>query len=293
MCIIVLKNKKTMKIHILVLLQVLLITSCKPFPKEELTFRDIEIFKNTIAWDLAQAVEDNDAQEIQDILKHNPKIVNFQDSVFGSTVLMWAVGSRNYKSAKALLDNGANPDIISKIGTTALFEAISFAWDDVRANGDSKFVKLLLDYKADPNICYCAPKKEGETNSTECGTSPLIYSIYRGFEKVKLLVNAGASINYTTPSKNTAACEALLLKDVESAYFLIVQNKAKVTEPFYFHSLNDADTIVFSKPHYPVDLLIDWTFDLKSPEYQKKKEIIAEFERQGVDYESRKIIAAQ
>jgi hypothetical protein len=215
-------------------------------------------------------------------------LANFQDPVFGTTALMWAISSGKYNATKTLLENGANPNIKSKTGTTALFQAVSFSWEDAKADENPKFVKLLLDYKADPNINYCAPKVKGETSPIECGTSPLIHSIYRGLDKVKLLVNAGAIINYATKSGNTAAYEALFLKDVNSAYFLIVQNQAKITNPVYSYSLNDADTIDVSKPHYPVDLLLDWTFELNSLEYQKKKEIISEFKKQGVDYESRK-----
>jgi hypothetical protein len=40
--------------------------------------------------------------------------------------------------------------------------------------------------------------------------------------------------------------------------------------------------------HYPVDLLLDWTMEINSSDYQKKKQIIAEFMNQGIDYESRK-----
>ncbi|MFT4072877.1 MAG: hypothetical protein QM654_13260 [Dysgonamonadaceae bacterium] len=94
--------------------------------------------------------------------------------------------------------------------------------------------------------------------------------------------------DYKTKSGNTASYESLLMKDVNAAYFLIVEHKAKITEPVYSYSLNDADTIDMTKPHYPVDLLLDWDFELNSSEHQKKKEIIAEFEKQGVDYESRK-----
>jgi hypothetical protein len=277
-----------MRIYIIILLQALLVISCNQKLKEELTIQNIEIFKKTIAWDLVQAVDENDISEIKSILNQNPKLVNFQDPIFGTTVLMWAVSSEKYDAAKALLDNGANPNIISKIRTTALFEAISFAWNDTKANDDPKFVKLLLDYKADPNINYCSPKIEGQTDPIECGTSPLMHSVSRGFEKVKLLANAGAEIDYKTKSGNTASYQALLMEDVNSAHFLIVEKKAKITEPVYSFSFNDADTIDVSKPHYPVDLLLDWTFEINSSDYQKKKEIIATFKNQGIDYERRK-----
>jgi ankyrin repeat protein len=277
-----------MRIYIIILLQALLVISCNQKLKEELTIQNIEIFKKTIAWDLVQAVDENDISEIKSILNQNPKLVNFQDPIFGTTVLMWAVSSEKYDAAKALLDNGANPNIISKIRTTALFEAISFAWNDTKANDDPKFVKLLLDYKADPNINYCSPKIEGQTDPIECGTSPLMHSVSRGFEKVKLLANAGAEIDYKTKSGNTSSYQALLMEDVNSAHFLIVEKKAKITEPVYSFNFNDADTIDVSKPHYPVDLLLDWTFEINSSDYQKKKEIIATFKNQGIDYERRK-----
>lgn len=277
-----------MRNYILVLLQLVLVIGCNRKTKEELTVQDIEIFKNTEAWNLIQAVDDNDVSEIQGILKQHQNLANFQDPVFGTTALMWAISSEKYNAAKTLLENGANPNIISKTGTTALFRAVSFSWEDTKANENPKFVKLLLDYKADPNINYCSPKIEGQTDPIECGTSPLIHSVSRGFEKVKLLVKAGAEINYRTKSGKTASYEALLMKDVNTAHFLIAEHKAKITEPVYSYSLNDADTIDITKPHYPVDLLLDWVFELNSSEYEKKKEIISEFKKQGVDYESRK-----
>jgi ankyrin repeat protein len=201
---------------------------------------------------------------------------------------MWAICSEKYLPAKVLLENGANPNIISTTGTTALFGAISFGWNETMAKKDENFVKLLLDYKANPNINYCAPITEGEISPIECGTSPLIHSISRGFEKVKLLVESGADINYKTKSGNNAAYEALLMKDIEAAYFLIVEHNAKITEPVYSYSLDNADTLDQNKMHYPVDLLLDWTMEINSSDYQKKKQIIAEFMNQGIDYESRK-----
>ncbi len=278
-----------MKSNLLILLVLTIFAACRgQETRGELTVRNIEIFKNTDAWDLIQAVDDNDVTAIQNILDLNRKLIDFQDSIFGTTPLMWAVSAEKYNAAKVLLENGADPNLISKTGTTALFRAISFSWYDYKADTNSKFVKLLLDYKADPNIPYCSPKVEGETAVTECGTSPLMHAVSRGSEKIKLLVNAGANIDYKTKSGRTAAFEALLLEDVDAAYFLIVEHKAKITEPVYFYSLNEADTIDTSKPHYPVDLLLDWIFGLNSSNYQKKKAIIMEFSRQGVSYEDRK-----
>lgn len=277
-----------MKKYIIILLQILLVIGCNQKSKKVLNVEDIEIFKNTVGWDLIQSVDKNNIPEIQNILKQNRKLVNFQDPFFGTTALMWAVSSDKYQSAKTLLDYEANSNLISKTGTTALFRAISYSRDDTHVNEDPKFVKLLLAYKADPNINYCSLKIEGQTDPIECGTSPLMYSVSRGFEKVKLLVNAGADINYHTTTGKTAAIEALLMKDINTTYFLVVEKKADISQPYYFYSLTNDTVIEKEQPHYPVDLLLDWVFDLNSLEYQKKKEIIEEFKKQGVEYKSRK-----
>lgn len=262
--------------------------SCNQTKKEDLTVQDKEIFENTVAWNLIEAIDANDISEIKSILIQNPECTNFQEPLWGTTPLMWTISTEKYESAKALLENGANPNIISNTGATALFRAISFSWDDTQADENSKFVKLLLDNKADPNINYCSPKIKGQTDPIECGTSPLMHSVSRGFEKTKLLVDAGSEINYKTKSGKTASYEALLLQDVNTAHFLIVGNSADITKPVYSYSLNDEDTLNMSKPHYAIDLLLGWVYPINSLEYQKKKEIILEFKKQGIDYESRK-----
>lgn len=277
-----------MRKYILIYLHLFLIISCNQNTKEDLTVQDIKIFKNTPAWDLTQAVDKQDISEMKSILKEDKSLLNYQEPVFGMTVLIRAISSEKYKATKELLENGANPNIISKIGTTALFKAISFSWEDTKVNDDPKFVKLLLDYNADPNISYCSPVKAGQTDPIECGTSPLMYSVSRGFEKAKLLINAGAEINYKTKSGNTPAYEALFMKDVDLAFYLIVNKNAIVTEPVYSYSLNDENIIERDKPHYPVDLLLDWDFEIGSDEYAKKVMIVQAFQKQGVSYSERK-----
>ena len=277
-----------MRKYILIYLHLFLIISCNQNRKEELTVQDIEIFKNTPAWDLAQAVDKQDISEMKSILKKDESLINYQEAVFGTTLLMRSISSEKYNATKELLENGANPNIISKIGTTALFKAISFSWEDTKANDDPKFVKLLLDFKANPNITYCSPTIEGQTDPIECGTSPLMYSISRGIDKTKLLIDAGADIDYKTKLGVTAAIEALLLKDVNASYSLVVDKKAKITEPYYFYSLTNDATIEKGKPHYPVDLLLDWDFEIGSEAYIKKMLIVQEFQRQGVNYSERK-----
>lgn len=277
-----------MKNIFLVFFPFVFIAGCSQKSNVGMTVQDIEIFKNTPSWELVKAVEKDDFSRIKKILKKDKSLVNFQEPMFGTTVLMRAVNTEKYETAKLLLDYGADPNIVSNIGTFALFETISFSWKDKNANGNPKFVKLLLNYGANPNLTYCSPKIEGENDPIECGTSPLIHAVSRGMEKAKLLIQKGADINYKTKSGNTASYEALLMKDVDLAYFLIVEKNAKITDPVYLYSVTEDNRIQYENPHYPVDLLIDWVFELNSKEYKMKMEIVKKFEQQGINYQDRK-----
>lgn len=264
------------------------LVSCADKRDKKLTVEDIEIFRDTPAWDFAKALEKSNLRKAKKILADNGDLVDYQDPEFGTTLLMRAISTENFKAVEFLLENAANPNIVSTTGTTALFRAVSHSWKDVTANTDPKYVKIMLEYGADPNIPYCAPEAEGTTSPIECGTSPLMYATQRGFEKVKLLVEAGAKIDYKTELGKTAAIIALLNEKVDVAHFLIVEKKAKVNEPYYYYNLFDRSKIIYEKPHYPIELLENWLFNLGSEEHKLKMEIVEEFKRQGQDYWSMK-----
>jgi len=253
-----------------------------------LTIHDIEIFQGTPAWDVATAVDNDDAVKIKALLERDTMLVNYQEPVYGLTLLIRAIGTEKYQSAKQLLESGANPNITTKTGTSALFEATSYSWNDTKANGDPKFVKLLLNNGANPNQNYCSPAIKGQTDPIDCGTSPLMHSVSRGVEKTKLLVEFGADINYKTKLGTTASIFALMNKDVNSAYFLITEKKASVSDPYYYYSLTNDTIIEKDKPHYPVGLLLDWVYEIGSKEHIKKMAIVKEFHRQGIDYSKAK-----
>ena len=265
----------------------LLTSCCSQHKYKKLSVKDIEIYRNTPAWDLANALDDLKLNKARKILAREGKdLVNYQDPIFETTLLMRAISKENYEATTFLLENGADVNIISfKTGTTALFEAISHSWEDVTANEDPRFVKILLENGANPNTPYYAPKMKGATSLIEYGTSPLMYATLMGFEKVKLLVNFGADINYKTELGTTASTDALLMEEVEVAHYLIVEKKAKVSEPFYFYHLGGPDRAInYDKPHWPISLLEDWLFPLDSKKHILKMEIVKEFKRQGHDY---------
>ena len=48
---------------------------------------DYRLFHDTPAWELAKAVWDNDVEKIDEEVKKNPKIINYQEGKYGNTLL--------------------------------------------------------------------------------------------------------------------------------------------------------------------------------------------------------------
>ncbi|WP_110956449.1 ankyrin repeat domain-containing protein [Massilibacillus massiliensis] len=262
--------------------------------KGEYKISNINIFKDTPVWELAVAVKEQKTATIEKLAKDKPELLNYQEPKYKLTLLLWAIGMEKYDAAEALLKCGADPNIASvRYETyseqTPLSLATRFSWIDNDAKEDPKYVKLLLKYGADPNWSYI-----GHEHGTEPGTSILMQSIGCGIEKTKALVEAGADINHKTKSGRTAAIKALLAGSPTStlernvyAHYLIVEKKAKILEPYY--RLKTYDNEDPNEQFFPVDLLRDWIYDIGSPRYKMKMEIVEEFARQGVNYWDTKI----
>src|SRR5471030_3301290 len=63
---------------------------------------NVNIYRDTPAWDLAIAVRDEDTNAIEKIVKDKPELLNYQDPKYGATLLLWSVGMEKYESAEAL-----------------------------------------------------------------------------------------------------------------------------------------------------------------------------------------------
>ncbi|AJQ29488.1 ankyrin repeat domain-containing protein [Pelosinus fermentans] len=290
-------NKKLLLITpMLLILFSVLLSGCYSQESEgakgEYKMTNINIFKDTPVWELAIAVKEQKTAAIEKIVKDKPELLNYQESKYKVTLLLWAIGMEKYNSAEALLKCGADPNLASvRYKTyseeTPLSVAAGFSWVDNLAKKDPKYVKLLLKYGADPNWIYI-----GHEHGMEPGTSILMESIGCGIEKTKALVEAGADINHKMKSGKTAAVKALFaggpaLERNAYAHYLIVEKKAKVSEPYYrSETYGNEDP---NEKFFPVDILRDWIVAIGSEEYKMKMEIVEEFARQGVNYWDTKI----
>ena len=259
-----------------------LLTACS---NQEYRITNVRIYRDTPIWGLAQAVNRQDTRRIAQIAEEMPELLDYQDPLYGTTLLFWAVGMEKYESTRALLEAGADPDIISIYeGGTALYRAAKFSFIDNDFKKDARFVRLLLEYGADPNLGFVG---NARNNITEIGTTPLMASIGCGIDKTRALIEYGADINFQTESGQTAAMIALrhggsaasMLGRLEYAHYLIVVHQADITRPRIAQPLHGE--AFYS---YPVASLRDWIFPLDSDRHLLKMEIVREFARQGVDY---------
>lgn len=253
----------------------------------QMRITNVRIYKDTEAWDLAQAVYKEDVNTIKAIAEKQPELLNYKDPIFGCPLVIWAVGREKYNSLQALLETGADPNITYENGKTALWEAANFSWIDNDAKEDAKYVRLLLQYGADPNKAFQVDLAQDPYGFGS--TTPLMRSIQCGIQKTKALVEAGADINATTEIGVTAASIALregptsMIGRLEYAYYLIVEKGADITIPEQGRVVDQYGNEQ-PKQFYPVEYLREWVYDLDSDKHKIKMEIVEAFAKQGVDY---------
>jgi len=265
-----------------------LITSCSSLidlvGEENYRITNVRIYRNTPVWELARAVDSQNTQKIAIIAAENPELLDYQDPQFGTTLLFWAVGMEKYEAAEALLKAGANPNIISIYeGGTALYRMAGYSFIDNDAKKDPRFVELLLEYGADPNIGFIGNDRGSKR---EIGFTPLMRSIGCGIEKTRALVNGGANVNFRTESGDNAVSQALLqgigggtLALFAYVHYLVVEQQADITKPVTISPIHGDPFDA-----YDVTQLRFWTFPLNSEGHRLKMEVVEEFARQGVDY---------
>jgi hypothetical protein len=258
---------KLIKFYIFFL--VLLFTNCtdaqEKIDKSKMNGFDFRLYDGTPAWELAQAVRDQDVKKIREQVKKNKKILSFKDEHYGGDMLQMAVKTVKYNSAKELVELGADPNTPDKYnGSTALMEAADIGHGGPMGNfrTDIRFLTLLLKHGADPNLAEQGERRQGYYNRM----TPLLIACKKGvLEYVKALVEAGASINYTNEYRQTSLREAVLSENPEVVLYLL-QHGADYTK--YFRK-----TVTGRKIYIDNDIK-DWNFETGSKNYKIRQQII-------------------
>ncbi len=251
--------------------------------------RNIEIFIQTPAWSLVKTIDNDDIEAIKSIIKRDTSLLNYQEPTFGLSPLQRAVGSRHFEATKVLLELGANPNLKSDIGDSPIYEALEDGWYNPTVEENPSMLNLLFRFGADPNIIYESSRDDGVVDAIENKTSPLIYAFAHssGNKKIQSLIEHGADINYRTPLGTTPTVEALRMKNIEIAHWLIVDGHTNISEPYYYYKIGTAE-IDSLNSKYPIELLLNLVYEIPSHEYTLKREIIQVFQDQGWDYNTLK-----
>lgn len=249
----------------------------KTIDKQKLLGRDFRLFQDTPAWALAKAVQDEDIEAIKSEIVKNNVDPDFQEPKYGGTLLMFAIYNNKYRSTQLLLELGANPNLRD------IYRGAS-AMIDASENKNSKYLRLLIAYKGNPNLVENAPV----IGSDKGRNSPLNVAIScfncDDLEKVKLLVTAGADINYAKDDQDgftrLPLADALLLKKMHVTLYLL-EHGADYTKILYT-TINNKDVSI-------LEALRKCVFDLKSDEYTTKKKVISFLQKRNLDYDKEPI----
>lgn len=187
----------------------------KKVDKNKLLGADYRLFQDTPAWGLAKAVWDDDIDKINKEVKNNPDIIDYQERLYGNTLLNLSVYNDNYNAFKELLKLGANPNIADYIQCSTPLITACESFDD-----KFKYVEELIKHKADVNYVECDNGK----NKQKTNRTALILASDRGnLDLVKLLVENGAEINYTNSNEEDALSAATLSDRYDIVLYLLQQ----------------------------------------------------------------------
>ncbi len=239
---------------------------------KELTGHDFRLFQGTAVWILAKAVEDEDSVTMKKIILKEKPNLDFKESKFGNTLLMLAVVKNKYDSAKILLDAGASPNTSDTFrGTTAVIDAAG--------NDDPKYLKLLLSHGGNPNALENVQVKENDSARTTALSKAISNLDPASLEKVQLLVEAGADMNYSNegnPAYTTLPLGAAFKQDKLDVALYLLQKGADYKKVMY--------VMVDNHKVYILEALRKCTIDLESKQYKSKLEVIQFLKEKGLDY---------
>ncbi|EKX97412.1 ankyrin repeat protein, partial [Hoylesella saccharolytica F0055] len=246
--------------------------SCRDIPvnKDDLLGDDFRLFQGTVAWNLAKAVEDQNVTEIKRQVLSLKVPVDYKEEKWNQTLLMMAVSSNKIRSVKCLLALGASPnehdDSVNSLGETPIIVAARFP------SISPKILQLLLDYGGNPNSIECGKQKDNFGNWIPARDFALNEAVFTGFEKVKILVEAGADVNLQTETTAPGAIYATIQHRRMDILLYLLEHGADYRRKF--------ERIDWDNPEHPsfyVDILYKLRFcvyPLDSKEHKDKLKVI-------------------
>lgn len=224
----------------------------------ELLGWDIELYEHTPAWNLAKAVYEQDTIEIEKYCKSDKSLLSLKEKKWGITLLDWAVYNNRYFSAKKLLECGADPNIPDSNNVTPFSRSAS-------NKETSNYLKLLLKYRG--NVNYI------ESLDSVSRFTPLRSAVTTNLENTKILVEAGADVNYTYDNINSALSSAIIYGTIDVVAYLL-EKGANFKNPV----LKSDDKFI-----YPLDALKNDNYKKGTKEYETWLKVLKFLREHGAD----------
>lgn len=181
-------------------------------------------FKPTNVYSISLLVKDNNYNDLMESIRHNPNIdIDTPEPLLGNSLLMYAIFNNKLNSAKALLQNGANPNFVNKNNDTPLIYAIK--------KNNIPAIRILTKFGASPNLAPGGPDNspyKWAANDT---------SIFN------LLMNSGLNITDSIISRTILKTS----DNIDILHFLIFEKK--INPAFTFKTINERytyDTVVIN-----------------------------------------------
>lgn len=251
---------------------IILLASCSTMKEENLTGRDVRIYKDTPVWEVALAIRDNDTAKVRQLLTGKPySLLNYREKYFGQSLLNWAVYRDSYNSAKVLAELGADPNLKANDSTSAMINAADKA-------ETSDYVKLILKHGGNPNAV-------ADIDEPQRIRTPLIAAAFNRLESVKLLVEAGADPNFTYRIKSddsevenleNALITASRGEKIDIVRYLIIDAGADFNYVF--------SVTIENRPLSILSYFRDMLFPLNSEKHKVKMEVVQYLKEKGLDY---------
>lgn len=230
---------------------------------------DYRLFQKTPMWKIAKAIEKEDSSKIKKEFAQKKINIDYHEPKFGSTLLMLAITNNKYISTNTLLHLGANPNLNDSYrGESAVICAAK--------NNDPKYLELVLKYNGNPNAIESAPYKQDDEVRQTALLSAINLLDSNSLKKVKLLVEAGADVNYYNKGHtDLPLSEACTAQKMDIVLYLL-QNGADSNLMMY--------EMVDGHKVYILEALRKSILELNSEQYNSKLEVIKFLKKKGLDY---------
>lgn len=229
-------------------------------------------FDQTPVEELSDAVEANDAEAIEEFLKTNRVLIDYQDEKWGHSILFLAVVNDRYEAAKTLLENGAN--LLIRDYSDSSDVLMTFCKGYGQNECDTAMLQLLLAHH--PDLHTYDINDRGEKVPLLLRASD---SMFRCKRIIEMLVNAGADVNdYSREEPGwSPICTALLLERLDIARYYIIDCNADIPDTLFLRPHTDTHKI----PVSITMLLNEHDYSKQAQQQRLKQEIIDYLQSQG------------